>query len=110
MMGEFWAVLSFSVQNQPTPNQPKKMKRFISILTLIATLGFVLPTPVEAARPKKHKTSHVSSRHKPVVVAHRAPAPVIPRVGRSYYSNRSGPVVVYPSRPRRSLFSFMIHL
>ena len=87
------------------------MKRFISILTLIATLGFVLPTPAEAARPKhKSKTVHVARKSKPVVVAHRAPARVTPRVGRSYYSNRSGPVVVYPGRPRRSLFSFLIRL
>lgn len=92
------------------------MKRFISILTLIATLGFVLPTPVEAAKPKKHKTSHVASKKKSVVVPHRAPAPVIPRVGRNSYSNRSGPVVVYPAdrrapvAPRRSWFSFLFRL
>jgi hypothetical protein len=99
------------MQNKPTPTQSKTMKRFISIITLIATLGFVLPTPVEAARPKhKPKAAHVVRKSKPVIVAHRAPARVIPRAGRSYYSHRYGPVVVHPARPRRSLFSVLFRL
>ena len=101
------------------------MKRIFTILTLLATLGFVMPTTVEA-KSKKHKskTSHSSSHNKkPGVVAQRsAPGPSYvarpgpSRPGMSYYSNRRGPVTIYPAPrrpydgPRRSLFSLLFRL
>lgn len=106
--------------HQPTHT----MKRFLSIITLITTLGFVLPTSAEAA---KHKTKHKKSGHSNSQPQQRlqqqliapqqrsAPSPS-PRHsnGPIFYSNRHGPVVIQrvprraPVGPRRSLLEFLL--
>lgn len=92
------------------------MKRFISILTLLATLGFALPTPADARGKDRDRDrgDRDGGPQRSAVVKKKRPVVVSRPTGRFYYSNRSGPVVVHPPvrrhHPRRGLFDFLIRL
>lgn len=90
------------------------MKRFISILTLFATLGFALPTPADARDKDRDRDRGDRDGPRKSVVVKKRPVVVARPTARFHYSNRHGPVVVHPPvrrhHPRRGLFDFFIRL